>query len=494
MQRCLIPSTLVLLALACGPSPQSQSPQATQTPALETPPPRVIPVPAESVRLFGSVELPNGQALEYLAVLEPADGNEGYSGKIDLPSQHVQGAKLQQVTHTPGKRIGFSLAVPGTATWVGEFDEKGTVSCSFTQGAARLPCSMRLISAKEFAERKSVQRRPQTPKGPFPYAQREVTYRNEKAGITIAGTLTTPEGKGPHPAVLLISGSGAQDRDETIFGHKPFFVLADSLTRAGVAVLRVDDRGIGGTDAGPAGVTTADFADDVRAGLAFLRAQPQLDPRHLGLIGHSEGGMIAPMVAAENKAVDFVVMLAGTGVSGREVLSLQSQRFARAGGASEQVAAAIGDGNRAMTGVLLAESDPTKREAAVTKALRHLFELQSIEPNKQNIRAQLNFINTAWFRYFLAYDPAASLRKVTCPVLAINGTLDLQVDAEQNLPAIRKALARNRGVTIKRLRGLNHLFQRAQTGSVDEYATIEHTFDVHALKLVTQWVVATAKR
>ncbi len=484
----------MLVGASCQPAsqpPSSAPTTTTTTPEVEA---AEAPNPPQPLDLAGEVTLP-GLTLEYAVHLEPDGGSGGgYRGTIDIPAQGVFGAPLQDVEVVSEQRVRFSLAVPGTATWRGTFEASGAITCSFSQGSVNAECSMAAESASAVAARQAAQARPQTPKAPFPYLSREVTYRNERAGIGIAGTLTIPEGPGPHPAALLITGSGAQDRDETIFGHKPFLVVADSLSRAGVAVLRVDDRGVGGTDAGPPGATSQDFADDVRAGLAFLRQQPELDPQRLGLIGHSEGGLIAPQVAADDPEVAFVVMLAGPGVSGREVLGRQVERVALSQGLSAQEARQAADDNRALTRIVVEEEDP---EARRTKAMAQL-EIQArrggdAAPSEAQLAAAVATVDNPWFRYFLALDPRPALRRVRCPVLVFNGELDVQVDADQNLPAIRAALkkGRNRSVTIERLPGLNHLFQRAQTGAASEYATITHTFDEDALQRLTAWVSKT---
>jgi len=490
-------AAFLLLGSACDRGPDAQP---TQAPDLVGPgstnPARSADL--TTLRLAGTVELPGDNPLSFIAVLEPSDDDDStYRGTIDIPAQHVRGARLDDVIYEPGTRVSFSLAVPGTAKWSGEFSDEGALMCSFSQGNAHLPCSMKSISVDELAALNPKASRPQTPRGPFPYLEREVVYRNDKADIQLTGTLTVPEGPGPHPAALLITGSGTQDRDETIFEHKPFLVLADSLTRAGVAVLRVDDRGIGGTDKGSADATSADFADDVRAGLAFLRSQPDLDAGHLGLIGHSEGGIIAPMVAADNAEVDFIVMLAGPGVSGHEILGVQVRRLAESAGIPRDQAERQAADNRAITQIVGSEDDDSIRRTKVAAEMRRQAERDgSPSPTDAQIDSAMTTLGSAWFRYFLTHDPATTLERVRCPVLALNGELDVQVDAEQNLPAIGRALAKagNQHVTIERLPHLNHLFQHAETGAVSEYATIEHTFDPAALKLVTEWVVDTVQR
>jgi pimeloyl-ACP methyl ester carboxylesterase len=283
--------------------------------------------------------------------------------------------------------------------------------------------------------------------------------------------------------VLLITGSGPQDRNESAAGHRPFLVLADYLTRHGIAVLRADDRGFGRSTGTFSTATTADFATDAEAGVAYLRTRREVDANRIGLIGHSEGGMIAPMVAARDHAIAFIVMMAGTGVSGDDVLVAQNILVAEAMGATHEQAEAQGARIRALTDIVKSEPDNASRE-------RKMRELLTGKVPPAQIDGQIRALNTPWFRYMLTYDPAIALKKVTCPVLALNGELDLQVPPTQNLPAIRAALdaGGNKHVQIEPLSGLNHLFQTAKTGSPLEYAQIEETISPVALDIITRWI------
>ncbi len=302
--------------------------------------------------------------------------------------------------------------------------------------------------------------------------------------MTLAATLTIPEGKGPFPAVVLITGSGPQDRDESLMGHKPFLILSDYLTRHGIAVLRADDRGTGKSTGDFKGATTADFATDTEAGVAYLKTRSEIDPHKIGLIGHSEGGVIAPMIAARNQDVAFIVMMAGTGVPGDQVLVAQGEAIQIANGKDPKEAAKEAEDEKAV--LILVETE--KDEAVLEKELKEKLAGQLPEPQ---IGLQIKQVTSPWFRYFLTYDPATALRHVTCPVLVINGSLDKQVLPSQNLPAIRKALAEagNQHVEIDELPGLNHLFQTATTGSPTEYARIEETMSPVALEKMASWIV-----
>ncbi|HKE19072.1 MAG TPA: alpha/beta fold hydrolase [Kofleriaceae bacterium] len=305
--------------------------------------------------------------------------------------------------------------------------------------------------------------------------------------MKLAGTLTLPRGDGRHPAVLLVSGSGVQDRDETLFGHKPFWVIADHLARHGIACLRVDDRGIGGSSGDPKTATTDDFVGDALAGVAFLATQPRIDPAHIGIIGHSEGGLIGPIAATRSKQVAFVVMLAGPGVSGAELVPRQLERLLKARGAAENEIAADVDKQRAIMKIVASPRDDATARKDVTAVLAG----PSGKPAPE-LAPQLDRLLSPWYRNFARYDPRPTLARVKVPVLALDGELDVQVDADQNVDAIKKALAHNRKAEVKRLPGLNHLFQHATTGAVDEYGTIAETIAPEVLDLITAWIRTTA--
>lgn len=297
--------------------------------------------------------------------------------------------------------------------------------------------------------------RPQEPKAPFPYLSEEVSYPSRAEKVQMAATLTLPKGKGPFAAVILISGSGPQDRDESLAEHKPFWILADHLTRAGVAVLRYDDRGTAKSTGTFRGSTTHDFAQDAQGAVGYLRSRKDIDAARIALIGHSEGGLIAPMMAAADPKVAAIVMLAGPGLNGEKIIEQQLYDTLRAEGVPES-------------------QFPLMRQ----NQLDSLAKLRESD---------------AWLKNFLSFEPATVLKQVRCPVLALNGSRDTQVSAEQNLPAIEKALSEggNKKVTAKKLLELNHLFQRAKTGAVSEYGKIEETMAPEALNEVTTWLKKT---
>ena len=356
--------------------------------------------------------------------------------------------------------------------------DRSSIDGKWSQGGGTLPLLLTPVNDKSELELK----RPQNPVKPYPYHEEDVAYENKAQNVTLGATLTLPPGKGPFPGVVLITGSGPQDRDETLLGHKPFLILSDYLTRHGIAVLRADDRGVGKSTGIFSKATTADFATDAEAGVAYLKTRPEIDSHKIGLIGHSEGAVIAPMIAARNKDVAFIVMMAGTGVPGDQVLPAQGEAIEVSTGKSAEEAAK----NAAKEKEMLTLVETEKDQAVLEKELK---EKMSGDVPEGQIGAQISQITSVWFRYFLTYDPATALRKLTCPVLAINGSLDKQVLPAQNLPAIRKALAGNQHAEVDELPGLNHLFQTAKTGSPTEYAQIEETMSPVALEKVSSWIL-----
>lgn len=446
----------------------------------------------------GAVDIPGRPPLDYVVVFRPAEKPGQYGATLDIPAQGAAGLPLIDVKLTKTE-ITFTLGPPANAVHTLTRSEDGrTATGQLAQHGMTLPMRMERITEEEA---KTVGRnRPQTPKPPFPYEQREVKYENPSDHTQLAGTLTIPEGKGPHPAVILITGSGAQDRDETIFGHKPFFVIADHLTRNGIAVLRVDDRGVGGSSRGPANPTSVDFAGDVRAGIAYLKKQAEIDGRRIGLLGHSEGGIIAPLVASGSNDVACIVMLAGTGVPGGQVLRAQNEAAFRAAGASPDQVRAVVDAYDVVIKCLADGADETALQAAVRELIvAQLAAQPQLAPKKFSkeefdVMAQQGVaqFSNAWMRWFIVHDPRETLRQVKCPVLALNGSLDLQVLAKENLPVIEQAARAggNTDVTARELPGLNHLFQEARLGTVAEYGAISQTISPKALEEVTAWLRA----
>jgi pimeloyl-ACP methyl ester carboxylesterase len=407
----------------------------------------------------------------------------GLSSTLDSPDQGATGLPTTSTTLTDSTLTiaadNLHLSFSGTLS-----PDRNTLTGTFTQGAASLPLTLtRVTDAAQLAAPK----RPQTPIPPFPYQSLDVTYPNPSAGITLAATLTLPPGKGPFPAVLLIPGSGPHDRDETLFGHKPFLILADYLSRHGIAVLRYDDRGVGHSTGSLASATTQDLASDAEAGFSYLLARPEIDPHRTGLLGHSEGGIIAPLIAARNKSVAFVILLAGPGVSGAQLLPEQVRLLSLASGMAPDTASKLSTDEAHLIALAVVAQKSTTDPATLDQRLRSNF--ATMLP-ADKLDAAVQAFSTPWLRFFLSYDPATALAHVTCPVLALDGSKDVQVSAAQNLPAIRSALAAagNTHVETEELPGLNHLFQPATTGSPSEYGKIDTTLSPEVLTKVSTWI------
>ena len=403
------------------------------------------------------------------------DAAGALEGSMDSLDQGAMGIAISNVSFKD-RVLKFAVDL-AHAQYEGTLKPDGSIEGTWNQGAP-----LRLALKRTTAAETQLPR-PQNPVKPYPYREEEVAYQNKKAGIKLAGTLTIPYGKGPFTTLLLITGSGAQDRDESLMGHKPFLVLSDYLTRHGIEVLRVDDRSIGGSGGNIATSTTGDFATDVEAGIAFLKARPEVDKRKIGLVGHSEGGAIAAMVAARDPDVALIVMMAGTGVPGTDLIVEQVRALALASGMPREQADIAAAKQRKIVELVRDEKDQDTLKRKLRELLAKDVQADQVEP-------AIGQLTSPWYRYFMAFDPGAALMKVTCPVLAINGEKDLQVPPKVNLPAIRKALeaAGNKHFEVVELPGLNHLFQTAKTGLVSEYAQIEETISPVALEKMAEWI------
>jgi pimeloyl-ACP methyl ester carboxylesterase len=375
-----------------------------------------------------------------------------------------------------------------SASYVGTLNKEGNqLTGQFTQGN-NLPLEFKRVTDASQLKLK----RPQTPAKPYPYDETEVSYENRQDKIKLAATLTVPRGAGPFPAVVLITGSGQQDRDETLMGHQPFLVLADYLTRRGIAVLRADDRGVGGTSQGSPNDTTENFVGDALAGVEFLKTRKEINPKQIGLIGHSEGGMAAPMVATRSADVAFIVLMAGPGIVGQKLLTMQIGLIAAAE-CDKQVEQSVAESQKLFE-IAVQETDPAVARKKLAEAANKRAEAakKRLESQLAAAEAQNYLFTSPWFRYFLSYDPRPTLMGVRVPVLAINGGKDLQVPPKEDLEAIESALkdAGNRDYKIVLLPGLNHLFQTTTTGAVSEYGEIEETIAPVALQTMGDWILA----
>jgi pimeloyl-ACP methyl ester carboxylesterase len=425
-----------------------------------------------------------------------------YSATLDSPDQHVSGITCDTVgtkTGTSGNTLHFTinkLKVSYTGTLLND----STLSGTFTQGVnipldlhrSDIPPPIKIVRA-------------QTPKPPFPYKTEEVIYNGN--GLQYGGTITVPPGNGTFPAVLLITGSGQQDRDETIFDHKPFAVIADALTRDGFIVLRVDDRGIGNSTGNFAASTTADFAKDVNASIEYLKTRHEVNDKKIGLLGHSEGGMIAPMVASQRKDIDFIVLLAAPGVKIIDLMGEQNAAVMRSAGLdspfSEEYKSVY---IQLLTAIINAPDTVTANRNALQILNNWQAKADTTDLHKLGFISQANsedyvsglvaLSSKPWFKYFTQFDPQpylTDLKKVK--VLALNGSKDIQVVASQNLPAVQSALVagRTRTFETKEIPGLNHLFQACIKCTVQEYGALDQTIAPIVLQTITDWLNKNVK-
>jgi uncharacterized protein len=412
--------------------------------------------------------------------------DDGYKATLDSPDQGAKGIPVQ-TAEFQNPKIRLAIAAAGIE-YLGEL--KGEkIEGTFKQGGKEFPLDLSKGSVAMEAPK-----RPQEPKKPYPYYSEDVTFENKNANISLAGTLTLPMKEGVFPAVILISGSGPQNRDEELLGHKPFLVISDYLTRNGIAVLRFDDRGVGQSKGIFKTATSADNASDVEAAMAYLKNRKEI--KQIGLMGHSEGGLIAPIVAANNKNVAFIVMLAGTGIRGDKLLLLQEELISRANGTSEKEIETTKKANTKIFEMIVKSENDEQLKNEMTKYLLEFLK-ENPTPDKPKdmkdedfVATQIKQITTPWMKYFMKYDPVSNLVLVKCPVLAINGEKDLQVPAQENLSAIESSLKKsgNKDVTIKMYPNLNHLFQESKTGSPAEYPTIEQTFSPVVMEDFTNWI------
>ncbi|QVL34564.1 alpha/beta hydrolase [Telmatocola sphagniphila] len=445
--------------------------------------------PPETKDLVGIWEGPlrvGSQELRLVFVVEEKEGK--LISKMDSPDQGAKNLEVEKTKFEAGE-VQFDL-VKFKIRFAGKMSvDKKSIPGKFSQSGKDFPLDLKRV------DKILEVRRPQTPKKPFPYKEVEVVIENKKTkDVKLAGTLTLPPEKGPFAAAILITGSGPQDRDETLLGHKPFAVIADFLTRKGIAVLRCDDRGVAKSTGKHSEATTADFVTDIEACFEYLKTRPELDPKKIGLIGHSEGGLIGPSVAAQNPDVAFVIMLAGPGVPGDEILLEQGDLIANAMGQAPDFRKVTRDLNIRLFQAIKAGQDEQALMKLVDEAFNALSEedrKKVTEDFKKELQKGVKKLVSPWFRYFIKFDPRPTLQKVKCPVLALNGERDLQVSPKQNLPEIEKALkaSGNPDVTCRSFPQLNHLFQKCQKGAPSEYAKIEETFSPEVLDVIGEWIL-----
>ena len=432
------------------------------------------------------------QGTQLRLVFKVTETDNGFSSTMYSLDQGANGIPVTNTTFENSK-IKFEVSNL-LIEYSGEL-KKNEIIGIFKQGGQEFPMN---LSRK--AIEKEVIKRPQEPTKPYSYYSEEVSFTNFTDSITLSGTLTLPSKEGKYPVVVMITGSGPQNRDEELLGHKPFLVIADHLTKKGIGVLRYDDRGTAKSTGDFNSATSRDFANDVLSAVAYLKTRNDIDYKNIGLVGHSEGGLIAPMVASESKDIAFIVLLAGPGISGYDILLLQTELIAKANGKEEsklqtELAFLKGGLDIIINGNNLEEIKSVLTDSIQKELNDHPEFLPKGITVDDYISSTIDQLATPWFQYFLKYNPSSSLVKVKCPVLAINGEKDLQVPSKVNLTSIEKHLNEggNNNVTVKELLNLNHLFQECTTGSPNEYGTIEQTFSPIALLEISGWILKQVK-
>ncbi|OIQ21473.1 MAG: alpha/beta hydrolase [Flavobacterium sp. MedPE-SWcel] len=435
---------------------------------------------------YGQIKFPGGKLRITLNITQ---SEKGYTATMDSPDQKVDGIPVDNINYS-NNNLAFTVAV-AKIDYKGAYENNGFTG-TFTQGDTPMTLN---FGREPISEEKAS--RPQEPKKPYPYYSEDVTFRNEKEGITLSGTLTMPKKEGKFPAVILVTGSGPQNRDEEIMGHKPFLVLTDHLTKNGIAVLRYDDRGVAASGGNFKGATTDDFATDANAAFTYLQSLPSINKKKIGIIGHSEGGTIAPIVASKNNDVAFIVLMAGTAIPGDELLMLQNYLLGKANGMPEEELTKLGNINRKVYDIIkeVQDKDEMKEKLYTTfnTELKPLFISKGLPDNEvsQYINLQVIELSSDWYVNFIRYNPALALEQTQCPILALNGDNDLQVASVANLEAVKRAAKKsgNKKVTTKQFSGLNHLFQESKTGAPSEYGTIKQTIAPTVLNEISEWIL-----
>lgn len=446
---------------------------------------------------MGTLSVPTGTLRVVFHFSATGDGQ--WKGTLDSPDQGAAGIPIDTVTLDKDQVRCDVKVIQGTFEGTLAADGQ-SIAGTWTQGGISLPLTLKPATAASVAPPK----RPQDPSPPYPYSVEDVSFENPAAHITLAGTLTKPHGSGPFPAVLLIAGSGPNTRDEAVAGHRVFLVLADALTRRGLAVLRFDKRGVGKSTGDYAKATTEDFVSDALAAVAYLHQRPDIEARHIGLIGHSEGAVIAPAVAVRSREVAFLVLVGAPAVRGDAILEKQGELIRAAG---PPHSAAFYAFNSDLEKQAIAAVEQESNDARAGERIRALWaaakaklpgsgltaaEQKGLEQAGAAIDGQIKQLTSPWMRHFLTYDPAPVLERARQPILVIYGSLDLQVPPAQNRLPMERALKRNKDHTVTEIPGINHLMQPATTGSPAEYGKIETTIDPRVLKLVGDWATRHA--
>ena len=434
------------------------------------------------------------QGTQLRLIFKISNKDNGLISTMDSPDQGAEGIPTT-TTSFENSTLKITLT-SAKIEYEGILGKDNIIVGNFKQAGQIFPMNL----SKEKIEKETLVR-PQEPTKPFSYYSEDIVFENKKAGINLAGTLTLPKKEGLFPVVILISGSGPQNKDEELLGHKPFLVLSDYLTKNGIAVLRFDDRGTALSKGDFKTATSFDFATDVEAGIEYLKTRKEINKKQIGLIGHSEGAIIAPIVASRSKDISFIVLLAGPGIQGDKLLLLQQKLIGKASGISDDNLAKNELTNRKAFDIVNQSTSTKQLNIDLTNFIKQSLkdspntEIPGGMSEDDFVKLQVNQITNPWMQCFIKYNPAPTLEKVKCPVLALNGAKDLQVPPKENLEAIKEALIKggNKKATIKELQNLNHLFQECKTGLPQEYSTIEQTFSPTALTEILNWLQIQTK-
>jgi hypothetical protein len=433
-------------------------------------------------------------SMELRIVFNVTDSAGILSATLDSPDQNAFGIKVDS---TSFKNDSIYFHVPAIKGYYDGVFQNDSINGTWHQAGRTWPLVLKKTDKVEKLKR------PQVPQKPYPYNEEEVKFEDKEAGIELAGTLTTPKEGGPFPAVVLVTGSGPQDRNETLLGHEPFLIISDYLTRHGIAVLRYDDRGVGKSGGDFSTATTLDFVNDALAGIKFLESRNDIQKNETGIIGHSEGGLIAPLAAVKSSDVNFIVMMAGPGVNGKEILLAQSKLIEKSMGMSDEKIDESLKLSENIYDVVENEKDSSAAAQKIISLYQNYYaNLDSTDKaefgNDPDVvfQKQAETVLSPWFRFFLTYDPKPTLEKVKVPVLAVNGANDMQVPPKQNLPVIEEALKEggNKDYKVVEIPKLNHLFQTSETGAPAEYSKIEETIAPRALEIITNWILDHTKK
>lgn len=438
-----------------------------------------------------------------LRIVLHINGEAGaYTATMDSPDQGAKGIPVSRVLQMDDSLLLEVAAIGGKLS--GKLVNDTVFNGQWMQGGASLPLDLKkLATGQSIADPK----RPQTPKPPFAYESNDVIYYNKDKSIQYGATVTKPKGAGPFPALLLLTGSGQQNRDEEIFGHKPFAVIADYLTNKGYVVMRVDDRGVDQTTGDVQYATTKDFADDAMVGLDYLKTLPGVDKTKIGLLGHSEGGMIAEIVAAQRKDVPFVVLLAAPGEPILDLMTEQSRAVLQSSAMTKPQLESYLALRRSLSLVVSLAASELEAHTAATKVLSDWLantpkDVATASTGIAGDSSKQDFVNKAvemlykpWWQFFFRYQPDQYVRKMNTKVLALNGDKDIQVFSKTNLPALKASLQKSPSKTFEtvELKGLNHLFQHCIKCTVAEYAELEETFAPEALAMISNWLDKNVK-